>query len=212
MAEPTTGPRSESEPPKCKLCGGERTGGKFCHDCQQAIHRATGFCEEHCKIPARYRRATSGRDFGTSGLLFTGLPGTGKTWEAFGLISKYRQQDPRLFLAAYTWVDVLLMLRRGFSDKDYAEPAQEVIEALRSADIALIDDLGAEKATEGNRAWLQETLYGIIDHRYNWERTTILTTNLPGDRLAEYLGDRLASRILGMCEVVELKGKDRRLG
>lgn len=209
MAEPTTELPSE---PKCKLCGrNSENGSTRCHDCQQAVSRANEFNGEHCVVPLRYREATSERLLTLgSGLLFTGPAGTGKTWDAFGLLRAARQADPRLFRAYCSWPQVLLMLRRGYSNQDDAAEAARTINALQVADVAMIDDLGAEKVSESNLAWLQENLYVILDHRYNWCATTILTTNLEPSRLAEYLGPRLASRILGMCTLVELSGSDRR--
>jgi DNA replication protein DnaC len=38
-----------------------------------------------------------------------------------------------------------------------------------------------------------------------------VTSNLTLDAIAEKVGDRIASRIAGMCKVVEIRGKDRRL-
>jgi len=40
----------------------------------------------------------------------------------------------------------------------------------------------------------------------------LITSNLTLDEIAEKVGDRIASRIAGMCKVVEVRGKDRRIG
>jgi DNA replication protein DnaC len=32
------------------------------------------------------------------------------------------------------------------------------------------------------------------------------------DEIAEKVGDRITSRIAGMCKIVEIKGRDRRIG
>ena len=42
-------------------------------------------------------------------------------------------------------------------------------------------------------------------------RPTIFTSNLKPDDLKERIGDRTVSRIVEMCDVVELVGTDRRL-
>jgi DNA replication protein DnaC len=40
---------------------------------------------------------------------------------------------------------------------------------------------------------------------------TIITSNLTLEEVSEKVGDRIASRIAGMCKVIELKGIDRRV-
>jgi DNA replication protein DnaC len=70
-----------------------------------------------------------------------------------------------------------------------------------------MDDLGVEKTSE----WSMQTLYTITDWRYRELRQTLVTSNLTLDEIAGKVGDRIASRIAGMCKVVELKGKDRRI-
>ena len=71
----------------------------------------------------------------------------------------------------------------------------------------MLDDLGVDKTSEGSL----QTLYTIIDRKYREEKQTLITSNLTLDEIAEEVGDRIASRIAGMCKVVEIKGKDRRL-
>ena len=79
---------------------------------------------------------------------------------------------------------------------------------IRRKKCLILDDMGAEKTSE----WSIQTLYSIIDRRYRDEKQTLITSNLTLDEIAEKVGDRIASRIAGMCKVVEIKGKDRRIG
>jgi DNA replication protein DnaC len=39
----------------------------------------------------------------------------------------------------------------------------------------------------------------------------IFTSNLEPSKLVEKYGDRIVSRIIGSCDVVELKGDDKRI-
>jgi DNA replication protein DnaC len=82
-----------------------------------------------------------------------------------------------------------------------------LIEKYAGKKCLILDDLGVEKTTE----WSLQTLYTIIDRRYREEKQTLITSNLTLDEIAEKVGDRIASRIAGMCKVVEIKGRDRRL-
>ena len=73
-------------------------------------------------------------------------------------------------------------------------------------DLLHIDDLGAEHRTE----WVLEQLYTIINGRYEDERSTIVTSNLGPDELAEQLGERIVSRLEGCCEILPFYGADAR--
>jgi len=69
-------------------------------------------------------------------------------------------------------IDLLDRIRRSlWEEKQQAQ----LVGMLRTVDLLVIDDIGAEKATE----WVQATLYSIIDHRYG-RKDTVFTTNLTG--------------------------------
>ena len=103
--------------------------------------------------------------------------------------------------------DLLLNIRSTFQ-KDSEATEEGVIDNLSTDRPQIFDDLGVEKTSE----WSLQTLYTIIDRRYREEQRTIFTSNLSLGDIGVKLGDRIASRIAGMCRVIELKGKDRRIG
>jgi DNA replication protein DnaC len=156
---------------------------------------------------------------GTSaqGLYLAGPVGTGKThaaWMAVGMWCRAtgvvprdedRQEDyqggrrfrPTVIFTRMT--DLLDDLRPGDDARQRARDCQE-------ADLLVLDDLGAEKASE----WTQERLYSIVDDRYARCAPLIVTGNLPPGVLAGQTGDRVASRLAEMCQVVPMTGADRR--
>ncbi|TSC64535.1 MAG: DNA replication protein DnaC [Microgenomates group bacterium Gr01-1014_93] len=71
----------------------------------------------------------------------------------------------------------------------------------------IIDDLGVEKNSE----WVSETLYTIINERYENELPTILISNLSLQELSGKIDDRIVSRIAEMCTIKKIEGEDRRL-
>jgi DNA replication protein DnaC len=92
---------------------------------------------------------------------------------------------------------------------------QEAIEDLAGADwpLVVLDDVGAAKATPR----LVECIYSIVDGRTWAGAPLLLTSNLGPDVLAKQLGsldavagERIASRIVGGCDLVPLGGPDRR--
>jgi DNA replication protein DnaC len=108
-----------------------------------------------------------------------------------------------------------------------------VLEPVLTADVLLLDDLGAGKPSP----WALETVGHILNSRYNEKRITLLTTNYldtaPGptpmpaarrpqlpsgqavsaareDSLTDRLGMRIRSRLYEMCRTVELFAPDYR--
>jgi len=204
----------------CDLCGKNidwrvrRSGGTRCDGCSKRAEWAVAWNRTHFKIPRRYEGLAdvTVELAAGSGYLLIGSAGTGKTYRGYALLERQLKVDPRLTMAAYSWPEVLLELRRSYNlPADQHNAAREMIDGLRKSDVVLIDDIGAEKITEGNSAWLRETLYVILNTRHDELRQTLLTSNLGTERLREYLGDSILSRIGAMCKIVEVVGGDRRL-
>jgi DNA replication protein DnaC len=92
---------------------------------------------------------------------------------------------------------------------------RELLDDLDGAPLLVLDDLGAERATD----WAVERLFGLLNRRHDWHRPTVLTSNLGPKQLAEHLGERIAWRIVEMCRregedgarfMVELRGPNLR--
>lgn len=79
----------------------------------------------------------------------------------------------------------------------------------QNVDLLVIDDVGTEKNTdfENSRMFL------ITDYRYENKKPTIFTSNLKLDELTTKYDEfgRIYSRIRGATQVLEIKGKDRRI-
>ncbi|HET7480695.1 MAG TPA: ATP-binding protein [Rubrobacteraceae bacterium] len=137
------------------------------------------------------------------GLYFCGDVGTGKTHLAVAVMNELisRRRVPALFVT----VPELLDNMRGA----YNDPGRDIDEwmaAVKNADLLLLDDLGAERANE----WVRERIFVIVNHRYREELPTIFTSNIGPKDLASQLGERTASRIIGMCDWISLEGEDYR--
>lgn len=105
----------------------------------------------------------------------------------------------------YTVVPALLdHIREGLDEPDSREYGAR-FRAVRSTEILLLDDLGAERSSD----WSDELLFKLLDHRYREGLPTLVATNLiPGDlepRIASRLQDRRLSTVLLM------RGPDFRL-
>ena len=81
------------------------------------------------------------------------------------------------------------------------------IKPYMNAHLLVLDDLGSLKTTD----WVYNTLYLIINHRYNEMLPTIFTSNLsPTELEKEFTDSRIISRIIHSCKVVKLKNIDLR--
>lgn len=98
----------------------------------------------------------------------------------------------------------LLALKRNISETD--DYANHIISNVQDADIVVWDDI----ATKGGTEFEIENLLSIIDSRIDCGKTNIFTSNLTPKDLVSRVGDRLASRIIGLSTVVEFKGADKR--
>ncbi|MBA2442060.1 MAG: ATP-binding protein [Rubrobacter sp.] len=138
-----------------------------------------------------------------NGLYLGGGVGTGKTHLAVAVMNELIQRErvPSLFV---TVPELLDNLRGAYNDP--GKNLDEWMEAVKNADLLILDDLGSEKAT----LWVQERLFVIINHRYRETLPTVITSNTAPRDLGGQLGERTASRIFAMCTGVELEGSDYR--
>lgn len=154
------------------------------------------------------------RGHNAQGLYLAGQVGTGKThtaWHAAmawcvatGTVPRAQEVDdwtgrhgPTVIFTRMT--DLLDDLRPG-------DGARQRVRDCQHAQLLVLDDVGAEKASE----WTQERLYSVIDHRYANCLPLIVTSNLPPGELAGQTGARTESRLAEMCRVVAITGTDRR--
>jgi len=141
-----------------------------------------------------------------------GEPGTGKTLYACELlIANNKQAFVNSQLAPPTEFavipDLLSQIRQCFND-EYQGDDSILIEKYSTVDLLLLDDLGTEKSTE----WVLQTLYTIINRRYNEDKLTIITSNFNTVQLEKELKHkRIPSRIHGMCSILYFGNKDHRI-
>jgi DNA replication protein DnaC len=169
-----------------------------------------GALEEARRVPRRFPSANNLREQGR-GLLLGGLPGVGKTHLAVAVLKQVMNSSPARGLF-YDTRDLLRVIRSTY-DPSIRTTELEVLRPVMTADLLVLDDLGAEKTSE----WVEETMNLIVNTRYNERRLTIFTTNyvdIPDDTdpnaLICRIGFRMRSRLHEMCDFVEMDGADYR--
>lgn len=146
-----------------------------------------------------YRRFLAGR-----GTYLFGQPGVGKTYAAACCVRLAAEAGRKAKLV--TVPALLEQVKAGYDGGD-----RLALDRAKGYDLLVLDDLGMERAT----GWSMETLSALIDHRTSRGLVTVVTSNYGlgqlRDRWGGMEGNRLASRLAGACERVEVKGADRRL-
>ena len=149
------------------------------------------------------------------GLFLHGEKGTGKTKLA-AIIANERAGAGKPVLFASV-PDLMADIRASLSSGGTSERVQ----AVKETPFLVLDDLGAEKMTE----WVGEQLFCIVNHRYNEQLPTVVTSNYSPTQIIRHMatvdrggnviddmqGQRIMSRIYGMCERVEIRGADWRM-
>ena len=137
-----------------------------------------------------------------STLLIAGPVGTGKTHAAVAVCRELAFATDGTYGLSYRFCPTVQLL-----DKLRPGGEEDAWDQMTTVDLLVVDDLGTEKESE----WVQERLFGLINHRYNHELATVLTTNLMPEALQKGIGERSYSRIVGDgATVVRIAGEDRR--
>jgi DNA replication protein DnaC len=129
-------------------------------------------------------------------LLIHGPSGAGKTHVSAAIANRCIERgQPALFVVVPDLLDQLRAAYDPNSDIGY----QALIEQVRNAPVLILDDLGTQSAT----AWAQEKLFQVLNHRYNTQLPTVVTTNLSLERIDERLRMRLTDPALARVYYVE---------
>lgn len=153
---------------------------------------------------------------------FHGKSGTGKTCRVYSIMLEilreglFPNKKPKT-CQLITVPDLLNELRKSIAAPKpkhwnnihgvYKSPEQVMLDHFRNLDWLCLDDFGPEKTTD----YASQMLYLIINHRYEHMMPTVITSNLTLDQLTAKLeDDRIPSRIMGMCSMIKVAGKDQR--
>ncbi len=169
-------------------------------------------CQIHLQIiPPKYRNQEFENKKILDKLLYksvfiTGSSGTGKTMLMATLAKRYLREGKKIKWINFPAFIMIIqsMFRTNHKDEDPYDYAKEI---ATSEDILAIDDLGAEKLTE----FVRQIMYYIINEREQRQLPTLITSNFSLKKIDEMIDSRISSRITGMCQSIQLSGRDKRL-
>lgn len=172
-----------------------------CNEARRAVEQYRRDCARR-RVPRHFRDAVTERELPERGLYLHGGVGTGKTHIAAGLANKAIAADMRLH-----WLDATIWLADMRASYNGGPPAPDAAK-IADCDMLVIDDLGAHKPTE----WASEQFFLLINQVYEREDVlVIVTSERAPSKLASHVGERIASRLLEMCDAELLGGSDQRL-
>lgn len=136
--------------------------------------------------------------------LFIGLCGTGKSFLAQCIASKFANEKNVLFLSAFNLNNVFV--------KYHSAPIEEkpfYFSALTDCDLLIIDDLGTEPIY--NKITI-EYLFMVIDERRKNDKPFLITTNHDLKELFSRYGERVFSRLVqeGTTDILYFEDKNLR--
>lgn len=191
---------------------------------------------KRCNVPKRFVTAKK-EDLATGlwdkvscvlqgeSVLLTGGAGRGKTHLAVAILREYflnivptfdkntnkpvMVKNPPVFCNV---VDLLAEIRDTFKTDSQVSDS-EVVDKYAKTQILALDDLGVEKTS----IWSVQTLYRILNRRYESNMPLVITTNFSLEaiennfnEISDYTGTRIISRLAEMGKVLNLTGEDKR--
>lgn len=141
-------------------------------------------------------------------VLLAGMSGTGKSHIALALALLACTANRR---ALYTTsADMLARLNMSLADDTLAQ----ALKPYTRAELLVVDEVGLEQV-ERNEARRSGLMQKVLLPRYNRQRSTIITSNIPWEGWGDYLGDHLGAtalvdRLLHHSHVIVINGPSYR--
>lgn len=150
-------------------------------------------------------------------LILAGRTGSGKTQAAYAVAAEACHRGAamigrggavatrELLVRAWTVNGYLAELRPDGSP----DPVWQIRDRARTAELLILDDLGAETDAETTE-FIRRELVELLEWRLERRLRTVVTTNLKSMPLQQRFGDRLMSRLVQDATALQFLGPDRR--
>ncbi|MCM5682914.1 ATP-binding protein [Schlegelella sp. S2-27] len=122
------------------------------------------------------------------GLIFAGLPGTGKSHLAGAILQSLLPEHVGLYVTCMG----LIRSIRGTWRRESERTEADLLREFGDCPLLVIDEVGVQYGTDGE----QTILFDIIDRRYRDTMPTILLTNQDKAGFKEFIGERSYDRLI----------------
>jgi DNA replication protein DnaC len=156
-----------------------KTLGSFNAETDQQRHALTVAREYLEDFPQHLKRG--------EGLIFSGMPGTGKSHVAGGILQGLLPKHVGLYITCMG----LIRSVRGTWRKDSERSESDVLATLLNVPLLVVDEIGVQYGTDGE----QTILFDVLDGRYRNMKPTILLTNQDKAGLKAFIGERAYDRL-----------------
>lgn len=161
--------------------------GENQHKAQAAYDTVKKYIEGYSMIVAQYNGG---------GLYFYSKErGSGKTFLSTILGNELSKRGRRV--RWYSMTNLLQEIKACY-DRESSTSSADIINLCRNCEVLILDDIGVEKQS----AWVNETMYTILDYRMTQCKPTIFTSNHRPHELS--YDERIIDRITRMTELVEM--------
>lgn len=134
-------------------------------------------------------------------LFLTGNVGRGKTHLSAAIANEVLAHGNTVIYKRAT--DLFELIRQYKYEESY-QKSSEILEQLRTCDLLVIDDLGAERTTE----FAIEQLIAILEDRNYQDKPWIINSNLTMNDITTFYTERTADRILDRARIFKLERDD----
>jgi len=152
------------------------------------------------------------KDFVNQGknlFIYSNITGNGKSAWAKKLLISWLQSI--IFESDFESRGLYISLPRFFTElrnniNQKSEYIEYVNEYITKVDLVIWDEIGIKNLNN----WEHEIILNFVNLRMENNKANIFTSNMDPEQIRQALGDRLYSRIIQTCKVIEFKGKDKR--
>ncbi|AJK28106.1 DnaC-like helicase loader [Bacillus phage Palmer] len=160
--------------------------------------------ENALKFSQRYVKEFDSDLWKGAALLLWGVPGNGKSLLAASVANALESKGKTVVFISMP--NLLQKIRSTFNQENNKETEHEIMKALHTCDLLVLDDIGAEKVTD----WVEDVIFRIVDGRYVRKKPIFVTSNLSPDDLYGKIGHRSMDRLTEMCQPIHNQGTSYR--